>query len=148
MPITPEAGERAMRVHEVILRGLRGELTWLQVADILGRRPRSIRRAALAVRTPRLRRPVRRAAGEALTAPGAGGRGGADPAAVPRALPRLQRPALLSDRPAGARGGPKLHVRQTAAPARGLTAPAPRAGAASAAPGAAAVFRRVAAPGR
>jgi hypothetical protein len=37
MPFTPEAGERAMRVHEVILRGLSGELTWLQVADILGR---------------------------------------------------------------------------------------------------------------
>lgn len=44
MPFTPEAGERAMRVHEVILRGLSGELTWLQVADILGRSPRSIRR--------------------------------------------------------------------------------------------------------
>lgn len=44
MPFTREAGERAMRVHEVILRGLSGELTWLQVADILGRSPRSIRR--------------------------------------------------------------------------------------------------------
>jgi transposase len=44
MPFTPEAGERAMRVHEVILRGLSGALTWLQVADILGRSPRSIRR--------------------------------------------------------------------------------------------------------
>jgi transposase len=44
MPFTPEAGERAMRVHEVILRGLSGELTWVQVADILGRSPRSIRR--------------------------------------------------------------------------------------------------------
>jgi transposase len=33
-----------MRVHEVILRGLSGALTWLQVADILGRSPRSIRR--------------------------------------------------------------------------------------------------------
>jgi transposase len=44
MPFTREAGERAMRVHEVILRGLSGELTWPQVADILGRSPRSIRR--------------------------------------------------------------------------------------------------------
>jgi len=44
MPFTPEAGERAMRVHEVILRGVSGELSWLQVADILGRSPRSIRR--------------------------------------------------------------------------------------------------------
>lgn len=36
-----------MRVHEVILRGLSGELSWLQVADILGRSPRSIRRLRL-----------------------------------------------------------------------------------------------------
>src|SRR6266850_6259220 len=47
MPVTREAGERAMRVHEVILRALSGELTWLQVADILGRSPRSIRRLRL-----------------------------------------------------------------------------------------------------
>jgi len=33
-----------MRVQEVIVRGLSGALTWLQVADILGRSPRSIRR--------------------------------------------------------------------------------------------------------
>lgn len=44
MPVTREAVERAMRVHEVILQGLSGEKTWLQVADILGRSPRSIRR--------------------------------------------------------------------------------------------------------
>src|SRR5512132_3164863 len=44
MPVTREAGERAMRVHEVILRALSGELTWVQVAEILGRSPRSIRR--------------------------------------------------------------------------------------------------------
>jgi len=36
-----------MRVHEVILRALSGDLTWLQVADILGRSPRSIRRLRL-----------------------------------------------------------------------------------------------------
>jgi hypothetical protein len=30
--------------HEVILRGLSGELTWLQAADILGCSPRSLRR--------------------------------------------------------------------------------------------------------
>ena len=47
MPFTREAGERAMRVHEVILRALSGELTWLQAADILGRSPRSIRRLRL-----------------------------------------------------------------------------------------------------
>ena len=44
MPFTREAGERAMRVHEVILRALSGQLTWVQAADILGRSPRSIRR--------------------------------------------------------------------------------------------------------
>ncbi len=44
MPVTREGRERAMRVQEVIVRGLSGALTWLQVADILGRSPRSIRR--------------------------------------------------------------------------------------------------------
>ena len=44
MALTREAVERAMKVQEVIVRGLSGELTWLQVAGILGRSPRSIRR--------------------------------------------------------------------------------------------------------
>src|SRR3989442_1478499 len=38
------AVERAMKVQEVILRALSGQLTWLQAADILDRSPRSIRR--------------------------------------------------------------------------------------------------------
>src|SRR5256885_4965661 len=38
------AVERAMKVQEVILRAIDGQLTWLQAADILGRSPRSIRR--------------------------------------------------------------------------------------------------------
>src|SRR5215813_9676348 len=38
------AVERAMKVQEVILKALSGQLTWLQAADILGRSPRSIRR--------------------------------------------------------------------------------------------------------
>jgi hypothetical protein len=38
------AVERAMKVQEVILRALSGQLTWLQAADILGRSPRSMRR--------------------------------------------------------------------------------------------------------
>src|SRR3989441_1437227 len=37
------AVERAMKVQEVILRAIDGQLTWLQAADILGRSPRSIR---------------------------------------------------------------------------------------------------------
>jgi len=34
------AVERAMKVQEVIVRALAGQLTWLQAADILGRSPR------------------------------------------------------------------------------------------------------------
>src|SRR5437773_705586 len=44
MAFTRAAVERAMKVQEVVVRGLSGELTWLQVADILARSPRSIRR--------------------------------------------------------------------------------------------------------
>jgi transposase len=44
MPFALGATERAMKVQEVILRALSGQLTWLQAADILGRSPRSIRR--------------------------------------------------------------------------------------------------------
>ena len=44
MVYAPSAVERAMKVHEVILRALSGQLTWLQAADILGRSPRSVRR--------------------------------------------------------------------------------------------------------
>jgi transposase len=38
------AVERAMTIHEVILRAMSGELTWLRAADILGIHPRSLRR--------------------------------------------------------------------------------------------------------
>jgi transposase len=44
MPYPSGAVERAMKVHEVIMRALDGQLTWLQAAEILGRSPRSIRR--------------------------------------------------------------------------------------------------------
>ena len=40
----PGAVERAMKAHEVIMRALDGQLTWIQAAEILGRSPRSIRR--------------------------------------------------------------------------------------------------------
>ena len=36
--------ERAMKVQEVILRALAGQLTWIQAAEILGCSPRTIRR--------------------------------------------------------------------------------------------------------
>ena len=44
MGYTAGAVERAMKVQEVIVRALSGQLTWIQAADILGRSPRSIRR--------------------------------------------------------------------------------------------------------
>src|SRR6058998_4335258 len=44
MPYPRGVVERAMKVQEVIVRALAGQLTWLQAADILGRSPRSIRR--------------------------------------------------------------------------------------------------------
>src|SRR5260370_42010958 len=47
MAYLARAVERAMKIQEVILRALSGQLTWLQAADILGRSPRSIRRLRL-----------------------------------------------------------------------------------------------------
>lgn len=38
------AVERAMKLQDVILRAMSGELSWLQAADILGMHPRSLRR--------------------------------------------------------------------------------------------------------
>jgi hypothetical protein len=44
MAYPPDAVEHAMKVHEVIMRALNGQLSWIQAAEILGRSPRSIRR--------------------------------------------------------------------------------------------------------
>ena len=44
MAYPPGAVERAMNTHEVIMRALDAQLTWMQAAEILGRSPRSIRR--------------------------------------------------------------------------------------------------------
>lgn len=41
---SPAAVERAMKVQEVILRAMNGQLTWLQAADVLGISPRTVRR--------------------------------------------------------------------------------------------------------
>jgi len=38
------AVERAMKVHQVILKAMGGEYTWVQAAEILGMHPRSVRR--------------------------------------------------------------------------------------------------------
>ncbi len=40
MAYLARAVERAVKIQEVILRALSGQLTWLQAADILGRSPR------------------------------------------------------------------------------------------------------------
>lgn len=47
MPYPPDAMERVMKVQQVILQALSGQLTWIQAADILGRTARSIRRLRL-----------------------------------------------------------------------------------------------------
>src|SRR5260221_11207673 len=44
MRVGPTPEERAMKVQEVLVRALAGELTWIQAADILGMSPRSVRR--------------------------------------------------------------------------------------------------------
>jgi transposase len=44
MAYPPSVVERAMKVPEVILRALAGQLTWIQAAEILGCSPRTIRR--------------------------------------------------------------------------------------------------------
>jgi hypothetical protein len=41
---TPAAKERAMKVHEVFVRAIEGQISWLQAADILGLSPRTVRR--------------------------------------------------------------------------------------------------------
>ena len=47
MTYTPAAVERAMKVQEVILRALSGRQSWLQIADVLGVSPRTVRRLRL-----------------------------------------------------------------------------------------------------
>jgi hypothetical protein len=148
MPITPEARERAMRVHEVILRGLSKAWTWLQVADILGRSPRSIRR---------LRRRFGHHGYEGLYD---GRRVKPSPRRAPVAeVERILR--LYRERYPGFNGRHFYQIARRehavslsytfvkrAAPARGAAPPAPGAGAASTAAGAPAVFRRAGAPRR
>ena len=44
MPYSAGAVERAMTVHQALLHALHGRQTWLQVADVIGLSPRSVRR--------------------------------------------------------------------------------------------------------
>ena len=41
---TPAAKERAMKVRDVLVRAIEGQIGWLQAADILGLSPRTVRR--------------------------------------------------------------------------------------------------------
>jgi len=41
---TPLARERAMRMREVIVRAIGGQISWIQAAGILGVTPRTMRR--------------------------------------------------------------------------------------------------------
>jgi hypothetical protein len=44
MPFAPAAVERTMKVQEVLMQAITGQLTWLQAEDILGWQPRTLRR--------------------------------------------------------------------------------------------------------
>lgn len=44
MTYSAEAVERAMTIHEALLHALHGRQTWLQVADVIGLSPRTVRR--------------------------------------------------------------------------------------------------------
>src|SRR6267378_5907575 len=44
MILKPTPQERAMKAHDVMLRAMAGELSWVQAADLMGISPRSMRR--------------------------------------------------------------------------------------------------------
>jgi transposase len=50
MPYAPAVVERTMKVQEVLMQAISGQLTWLQAEDILGWRPRTLRRWRLRYR--------------------------------------------------------------------------------------------------
>ena len=50
MPFAPAVVERTMKVQEVLLKAISGQLTWLQAEDILGWQPRTLRRWRLRYR--------------------------------------------------------------------------------------------------
>lgn len=52
MPYAPAVVERTMKVQEVLMQAISGQLTWLQAEEILGWRPRTLRRWRL--RYPRV----------------------------------------------------------------------------------------------
>jgi transposase len=50
MPFAPAVVERTMKVQEVLMQAISGQLTWLQAEDILGWQPRTLRRWRLRYR--------------------------------------------------------------------------------------------------
>jgi hypothetical protein len=44
MGYSPAAVERAMTIHQALLHALHGRQPWLQVADVIGLSPRTVRR--------------------------------------------------------------------------------------------------------
>ncbi len=50
MPLAPAVVERTMKVQEVLMQAISGQLTWLEAEDILGWRPRTLRRWRLRYR--------------------------------------------------------------------------------------------------
>ena len=85
----PEAAwERAMKVQEVIMKALTGELHWYRAADILGFSPRTLRRWR-----ERYEQfgygPLGRTSADPISETGAGRGGDARRAAVSRHLSRI-----------------------------------------------------------
>src|SRR5712692_7129233 len=78
------AGERTMKVQEVILQALAKRISWWQAAEILGLSDRQMRRWRRRYETYGVRRAVGSAAGEAESAPGGGGGGRAGAGSVSR----------------------------------------------------------------
>ena len=123
------AVERAMTIHQALLHALHGRQTWLQVADVIGLSPRTVRRwrarleqfGVPGLLDRRRQTPSPRRVPLARTP--------ARPPALSRAVPGLQCAALPPARPPGPRRDVLLHPREDRPPGG-------RAGAARAAPAA------------
>ena len=50
MPFAPAVVERTMKVQQVLMQAISGQLTWLQAEEILGWPPRTLRRWRLRYR--------------------------------------------------------------------------------------------------
>ena len=59
MPFAPAVVERTMKVQEVLMKAVSGQLTWLEAEDILGWQPRTLRRWRLRYRPSRRMRRAR-----------------------------------------------------------------------------------------